>query len=146
MPDTTKIPRTNRTVPFLAGILALLVAGCSTISPINPGSVRIASSPKTPPHRMPKEEYPFDADGNYISDWAAAGERGAGRPAYVKAPPRSGHTSSRSSGSASGSHTVRKGDTLWGLSRKYGKSVASIKAANNLKSDTIRVGQRLRIP
>lgn len=138
--------QTRRIGQLFAGLLALTVAACSSVSPINPGTVRISSSTRTPPHRMPKEEYPFDAKGKYITDWAAAGERKAGRTAYVKAPPNRGYSSSSRSSSSSGTHTVRRGDTLWGISRKYGKSVSSIKRANNLKSDTIRSGQRLKIP
>ena len=49
---------------------------------------------------------------------------------------------------ASGSSTtyvVRKGDTLGGIARKYGTTVTAIKNWNNLRSNTIRVGQRLRI-
>lgn len=45
-----------------------------------------------------------------------------------------------------GSHTVVGGDTLWGLSRKYGVSVDSIRQANGLTSDTIVTGQTLSIP
>ncbi|MGB0344621.1 MAG: LysM peptidoglycan-binding domain-containing protein [Coraliomargarita sp.] len=43
-------------------------------------------------------------------------------------------------------HTVRKGDTLSKLARKYGTSVKAIQQANGLKSDLIRIGQRLVIP
>ncbi len=44
------------------------------------------------------------------------------------------------------SHTVRKGDTLYGLSRKYGASVSSIQKANGLKGNSISIGKRLIIP
>jgi LysM repeat protein len=43
-------------------------------------------------------------------------------------------------------HTVGRGDTLWGLSKKYRVSVASIKAANGLTRDTIALGAKLKIP
>ena len=43
-------------------------------------------------------------------------------------------------------HSVVSGDTLWGLSRKYNTSVADIKAANGLTSDTIVIGQQISIP
>ncbi len=132
---------------ILLGVLSLAVAGCSGVSKINPGAVKIKSSPKTPRHSMSKEEYPFDSAGNYQTEWAASGERKAGRTAYVKAAPTRGYSSSSSrKKSSSGTYTVRKGDTLWGIGRKYGKSVSSIKRANNLRSDNIRIGQRLRIP
>jgi LysM repeat protein len=47
---------------------------------------------------------------------------------------------------AARSHTIVKGDTLWGLSRKYGVSIDAIKAANNMTGDTVVLGKTLRIP
>lgn len=43
-------------------------------------------------------------------------------------------------------HEVQPGDALYNISRKYGVDVETIKSANNLKSNTIRVGQNLVIP
>ncbi len=43
-------------------------------------------------------------------------------------------------------HTVRKGDTLSGLARKYGSTVSKIQAANRIKGSVIRLGQTLTIP
>jgi len=42
-------------------------------------------------------------------------------------------------------HKVKKGDTLSSLSRKYHVSVANIKKWNRLKSDLIKIDQRLKI-
>jgi membrane-bound lytic murein transglycosylase D len=42
-------------------------------------------------------------------------------------------------------HTVKKGDTLSSVARKYGISVAQLKKMNGLKKDSIRTGQRLRV-
>ena len=42
-------------------------------------------------------------------------------------------------------HTVKSGDTLYGISMQYGVSVAQIKSWNNLSSDTIYVGQKLKV-
>ena len=42
-------------------------------------------------------------------------------------------------------HMVRRGDTLIEIAQQYGVSVANIKDWNNLRSNTIRVGQRLKI-
>ena len=44
-------------------------------------------------------------------------------------------------------HTVRKGDTLWGIARQYGVSVPELSAANDLSSNsTISVGRQLKVP
>lgn len=43
-------------------------------------------------------------------------------------------------------HKVAKGDTLTSLAKKYNTSVESLKSANGLRSDTISLGQSLKIP
>lgn len=43
-------------------------------------------------------------------------------------------------------YTVAKGDTLYGIARKKGTTVAKIKAANGLSGDLIRPGQSLKLP
>ncbi len=43
-------------------------------------------------------------------------------------------------------HTVGRGDTLWGLSKKYNVSVDAIKRANGLTKDTAVLGAKLQIP
>ena len=43
-------------------------------------------------------------------------------------------------------YTVRPGDTLWELSRRYGTSVEDIMRANGLISTVLQIGQVLRIP
>lgn len=43
-------------------------------------------------------------------------------------------------------HRVVKGDTLYGLSRKYGASVSDIQTANGLKGSSISLGANLIIP
>ena len=45
-----------------------------------------------------------------------------------------------------GVHRVRSGDTLSGIATRYHTSVSAIMAANNLRSDRLSLGQRLRIP
>ena len=43
-------------------------------------------------------------------------------------------------------YTVRAGDTLWELSRRYGTTVEAIMQANGLTSNVLQIGQVLRIP
>lgn len=42
-------------------------------------------------------------------------------------------------------YKVRKGDTLYSISRKFGVSVAALKKLNNLKDNTISIGQQLLV-
>lgn len=43
-------------------------------------------------------------------------------------------------------YSVSPGDTLWGVSKKFGASVDLIKTANKLSSDNLTIGQKLVIP
>jgi membrane-bound lytic murein transglycosylase D len=43
-------------------------------------------------------------------------------------------------------HTVRRGETLSSISRRYGVSTAALQDANGLRGSIIRKGQQLRIP
>lgn len=44
------------------------------------------------------------------------------------------------------SHKVRRGDTLSEIAQKYRSSISAIKKANKLSSNTVRLGQVLKIP
>ena len=191
-----------------------------------------SGSVSNPNPRLPKEEYPFDSNGNYREDWAARGAGVSGvkdrptdtalytqnsdsdtpvrgpvnHPAYADndtparsttfssdsqsssnrstASNRSSSGSKKSSSSSSssaqrrtssGSRTVasnrsssskskpkpkttskpvakstsvkvKSSDTLYGLAKKHGTTVAAIKSANGLKSDRIVDGKTLKIP
>ena len=43
-------------------------------------------------------------------------------------------------------HVIRNGDTLSGIAQRYNVSVARIRSANSLNTNSIRAGQVLRIP
>lgn len=47
---------------------------------------------------------------------------------------------------ATTTYEVKSGDTLFGISKKTGASVKAIRAANNMKTDRINVGMKLKIP
>lgn len=46
----------------------------------------------------------------------------------------------------SGIHTVIQGDTLYSIARKYNTTVNELKSLNNLTSNTLSLGQQLKIP
>jgi LysM repeat protein len=69
-------------------------------------------------------------------------------PAPKKSTPAA---SSSSSARPGGTYTVKRGDTLSEIAqRAYGsaskRNIDAIKRANGLKGDTIRIGQKLKIP
>lgn len=43
-------------------------------------------------------------------------------------------------------HVVKKGDSLYGLSKKYGTTVDALKKINHLKKEALQVGQKIKIP
>lgn len=43
-------------------------------------------------------------------------------------------------------HKVRKGDTLYRISRKYGVTVKDVKRINNLSGSFVKIGQKLKVP
>ena len=57
-----------------------------------------------------------------------------------------GATVSSKAASGSDVYVVQKGDSLAKVARKLGTTTSALKSANNLKGDTIRVGQKLSVP
>ena len=52
-----------------------------------------------------------------------------------------------SSGDDNGDYyTVKRGDSLWSIANKYNTTVAELVETNNLGSNTLQIGQVLRIP
>ncbi|HEX2100081.1 MAG TPA: N-acetylmuramoyl-L-alanine amidase [Candidatus Synoicihabitans sp.] len=66
------------------------------------------------------------------SFWTTLGWCALGTPAWAA-----------SSGS---SYVVQRGDTLTAIANKYGVTVAALRSHNRLRTDRIRIGQRLMIP
>jgi hypothetical protein len=92
-------------------------------------------TPQTP---APYQPLPA-ADPNASADPYAANPRAG---AYPTIPgPAAGGT-----GGPTAPHVVAKGDSIWGLSQKYGVSQNAIRQANGLTSDTIVIGTTLQIP
>ncbi len=167
-------PRLN-TQSLRTGITAALAlsslfifSSCSSHSP--GGTITVAQTSGYQPNFGP-----FDSNGNYVDAWADKPPRrryvnSDGKPsspsrnsgsgytppapvAHTPPPKASKPTASKPKpkpapkpSSSARSHTVKRGDTLYGLSRKYGVSVSAIQRANKLRNTTIHVGQRLSIP
>jgi len=43
-------------------------------------------------------------------------------------------------------YTVKSGDSLWSIANKYNTTINAIKSLNNLTSNTLQIGQTLRLP
>ena len=54
--------------------------------------------------------------------------------------------SSSSSNSSGSTYTVKAGDSLWNIANKYGITVDELKNLNNLTSNTLSIGQTLKVP
>jgi len=64
----------------------------------------------------------------------------------ASAKKKSTPTKSTAKKSTGSKYTVVKGDTLSGIARRKGTTVAKLKSANGLSGDLIRLGQSLKIP
>jgi peptidoglycan endopeptidase LytE len=43
-------------------------------------------------------------------------------------------------------HVVKSGDTLTKIAKQHGVSLKALRSANNLKTDQIKVGQKIKVP
>jgi hypothetical protein len=147
-------------------LAAALLSSCSGPSiqglPKNLPVINLHGNKNTPPHTMAKNEYPFDEDGTYRSEWVAAGggrsaaesdntswrtsHGGAPTPDKDYTPPKKRKFSTSKSKIKGGSYTIKQGDSLSAIAKRNGTTVAKLKAANGLKSDLIRAGKTLKIP
>ena len=68
----------------------------------------------------------------YPTQYAAHVQRLTGRPLNLA--------------TATGTYVVRRGDTLWHIARRHDTTVKQIVELNDLSSERIRVGEKLRVP
>jgi nucleoid-associated protein YgaU len=111
-----------------------------------------APAPATPSYEAPPaaDDYAFDAPAKPAPSTASSSSSSA-KPkpkttTTASSTPKKKSTTTVKKSSSGRSHTVTKGDTLYGLARKYGTTVTKIKSANGMSGDMIRLGQKVKIP
>lgn len=66
-----------------------------------------------------------------------------GQKLKVYGPEDNGSGSAKANGDTT--YTVKSGDSLWSIAKKYGVTVDYIKRNNNLKSNNLKIGQKLKL-
>ena len=143
---------------FALSALAGLAASCSMTQPTDQ-TVAAPSSPNPNPYGVPGAN-PYGVPGQQsqgeVGQYTPVNPpyQGSDTPVPNSAPQPRYQTIPGASADGGGgeaiprTHTVAKGDSLWGISRKYGVSVASLRKANGFTDgdSLIRPGQTLFIP
>ncbi|MDG2123874.1 MAG: LysM peptidoglycan-binding domain-containing protein [Verrucomicrobiales bacterium] len=141
---------------IIASGLALACISCSTTEPSGDGSGGYVD-----PYADYDGGYPSESDYVNVGPNGGAGgyapanvQPGGGfsggyspppvtsQPAYT--PPPSTYNSNPVAGART--YTIKKGDTLYGISKMHGVTVESIMSANSLNSTTIFPGDVVQIP
>ena len=139
-------------------VFTIAVASAVSLSAISCTSNKTASKGSNNGSQYGKGyEDPYAAAGEYDNVYAAGGVNRyeaasvyqnnpgpSGNEQYYTPPQGQAHVPPATSGT--GSHIVKKGDTLYNLSRRYGTTVSAIRQSNGIRGDLIRIGERLRIP
>ena len=110
---------------------------------LNPACRRDVVPGNTAPYplRLPVTEVARFID---LQDSVYAAQSSVQKRAVVDVP-EDAPAKKRGSGSGTERVTVRRGDTLSAIARRYGTTVNKIKQLNGLRSNNIRQGQRLRV-
>lgn len=114
------------------------------------GSSSYSSAPTYTPPPAPVEADPYAFHSGSSSAPKTSSSSGSSTKKKVasssSSKPKPKSTTKSTAKKSGGSYKVVKGDTLYGIARKRGTTVAKIKSANGISSDVIRPGQSLRIP
>lgn len=108
-------------------------------------------TPSTPAYQTPPvDPYAFSTPKTTTPTYSAPTPKktttASSSSAKKKTTTSSKSTAAKKKSSSGSRYTVGKGDTLYGIARKKGTTVAKIKSANGMSGDLIRPGQSLKIP
>ena len=136
-----------------------LFASCNMTKPVDQTVAPPANNPYNVPGANPYGNNPYNVPGQTQGE---VGQYTPVNPPYQGGGPRPGSAPTTGPGfttptppAATGgseniprTHVVQKGDSLWGISRRYGVSVADLRKANGFQDgdSLIRPGQTLFVP
>src|SRR5690606_31017962 len=83
-----------------------------------------------------------DAAGVYVANEAELRERSTRRETVTEPAPEPVTATAKTAAAAPRTHTVRSGESLGVIARRYGVGVSELKRWNGLRSDMIRAGQK----
>jgi LysM repeat protein len=130
----------------ISSAIALALASCATknedaydtSSPYGPAD---GSADSAPYQSLAPADQTYDTPAEY-----EVGGNTPSSPNIPASPSPSAPSVDAAPATIATTHTVVTGDTLGGIARKYKVSIASIKAANNMTSDVVVLGKKLKIP
>lgn len=154
-PNSPKIAAVNEFIDFLQSDKAKDILRSHYVLPFQDGIALVAKDQErrdriyaesTASHDKAPTAAPIIAPDVALADAAAATAAAKAKDADAKTADAASTTAAGpSSGSASKSYTVSKGDTLSGIAQKKGVTVAELRDWNHLKNDNIRLGQSLQV-
>jgi len=126
----------------LLALAVLLLAACAYHQPRAKNPARAASTKPTPAKSAPRVSTPRAAPVTPVTVAAAPNKSEPSGTSAVFAGPRTGPAPARGP-----IHVVRRGDTVYAISRRYGVPARSIIDHNGLRPPyPLKVGQRLSLP
>jgi LysM repeat protein len=107
---------------------------------------RVKESPKLATEAEKEQWLPEPESEDYIV-WRVDPPRNPIRPVIIELPSRATapKIELKEPKTVVQTYSVKKGDTLWSISRRYGLTVEAVKNFNNLSGNIINVGQELRV-